>query len=348
MAIRPQSPNRLSRAEQLAARDAASREAFVREVDDALREDEVFTTFRRNAVPVGAAIVLGLAALAGGLWYNNHRQAVKEQHSEQLVLALDKLDGASPQGAFPQLAALAKESDDGTGTVARLLQAAIAARQGNAATATALYGQVIADSDAPKPFRDLATVRDVALRFDTMKPEDAVARLRPLAAPGNPWFGSAGELLAAAYLRQNRKDLAGPLLVAIARDKTLPDSLRARTRQLAGLLGFDAIDDIARPTAEEPAPQPGAPGPQPMSGPQPVPGQVPPGAQAQPPGPAQLQPRPAPPPQASKAELAARARAAASQPITVNLPGATGGSPAPAPKINLPAPAAPATPASQP
>jgi hypothetical protein len=245
---------------------------------------------------------------------------------------------------------LAKESDDGTGTVARLLQAAIAARQGNAATATALYGQVIADSNAPKPFRDLATVRDVALRFDTMKPEDAVARLRPLAAPGNPWFGSAGELLAAAYLRQNRKDLAGPLLVAIARDKTLPDSLRARTRQLAGLLGFDAIDDIARPTAEDPGPQsgPGAPAP----GAQPVPGQVSAGAQVQPPAPgqAQLQPRPAAPPQASKAELAARARAAASQPITVNLPGASGGgtAPAPAPRINLPAPAAPANPASQP
>lgn len=344
--MRPTRPQ--SRAEQLAARDAASQEAFVREVDDALREDEVFTAFRRHAVPVATALGLGLAALAGGLWWNGHRQAVKEQHSEQLVLALDKIEGAAPDAAFAQLATLAKQSDDGTGAAAKLLQAAIAARKGNMAAAAGLYGVVIADGSAPKPFRDLATVRDVALRFDAMKPDDVVARLRPLAAPGNAWFGSAGELLAAAYLKQNRKDLAGPLLVTIARDKTVPETLRARTRQLAGLLGFDSLDDIARPTAEEPGPAPAGPiAGAPAAGAPVVPGQVAPTAQQQ--------SAPVAPP-VSKAELAARAKAAASGPITVNLPGVAGGkaapvslpSPAPAPKVTLPASPAPAAPAGQP
>lgn len=333
--MRPTRPQ--SRAEQLAARDAASQEAFVREVDDALREDQVLGAFRRHAAPVGAALVLGLGALAGGLWYNGHRQAVKEQHSEQLVLALDKLEGASPDAAFAELATLAKATDSGAGTAARLLQAAIAGRKGNTAAAAALYGEVIANKDAPAPYRDLATIRDTALRFDTMKPEDAVARLRPLAAPGNPWFGSAGELLAAAYLKQSRKDLAGPLLVAIARDKTVPDSLRARTRQLAGLLGFDAIDDIARATAEDAGPPPGGAAPAqlaPAVQPQPQPAQTVPVAR----------------PSASKAEVAARARAAASGPITVTLPSAIGrgastAAPAPA-TTSAPAPAT--APASQP
>jgi hypothetical protein len=79
-----------------------------------------------------------------------------------------------------------------------------------------------------------------------------VARLKPLAEPGKPWFGSAGELLASAYLKQGRKDLAGPLLAAIAKDQTVPASLRARTRQLAGLLGVDAVGDPEQ--AASPAP----------------------------------------------------------------------------------------------
>ena len=83
-----------------------------------------------------------------------------------------------------------------------------------------------------------------------MKPEDVVVRLKPLAVPGNPWFGSAGELLGMAYLKQGHKDLAGPLFATIARDKDTPDSLRARIRQMAGLLGFDAIDDIAKPSQD--------------------------------------------------------------------------------------------------
>ena len=64
-----------------------------------------------------------------------------------------------------------------------------------------------------------------------------------LAVPGNAWFGSAGELVGAAYLRQNRADLAGPLFAAIAKDKDVPESIRSRTQQLAGLLGVDAVTD---------------------------------------------------------------------------------------------------------
>jgi len=70
-----------------------------------------------------------------------------------------------------------------------------------------------------------------------------VARLRPLAVPGNAWFGSAGELLGMAYLKQGHKDLAAALFGGIARDKTVPDSLRARASQIASLLGVDTVED---------------------------------------------------------------------------------------------------------
>jgi hypothetical protein len=83
-----------------------------------------------------------------------------------------------------------------------------------------------------------------------MKPDDVVKRLKPLAQPGKPFFGSAGELLGAAYLAQGRKDLAGPLFAAISKDKNAPASLRSRTRQLAGVLGVDAIDDVDKTLAE--------------------------------------------------------------------------------------------------
>ena len=73
-----------------------------------------------------------------------------------------------------------------------------------------------------------------------------IDRLKPLAVPGNPWFGSAGELVGMAYLKQNNTALAGPLFAAIARDKDAPETLRNRVRQLAGLLGVDAIDDTAK------------------------------------------------------------------------------------------------------
>ena len=103
---------------------------------------------------------------------------------------------------------------------------------------------------APQAYRDLATLREVAASFDSMDKAEVVKRLKPLAVPGNPWFGSAGELLAMAYLEQNRRDLAGPLLAQIAKDEDAPRSVRSRARQLAGTLGVDAIEDVDKALTE--------------------------------------------------------------------------------------------------
>ena len=81
-------------------------------------------------------------------------------------------------------------------------------------------------------------------RYDKMKPADVVARLKPLAVPGNPWFGPAGEIVAMAYLDQGKSAEAGALFGAIAKDKDTPETLKSRSRQMAGLLGVDAIDDV--------------------------------------------------------------------------------------------------------
>ena len=113
-----------------------------------------------------------------------------------------------------------------------------------------LYEGIANDENAPKPYRDLASIRATAIQFDKLQPQAVIDRLKPLATPGNPWFGSAGELVAMAYLKQGKKDLAGTLLAAIAKDEDVPETLRSRTRQLAGLLGYDAVVDVDKTLAE--------------------------------------------------------------------------------------------------
>jgi hypothetical protein len=60
-----------------------------------------------------------------------------------------------------------------------------------------------------------------------------------------------------AYLKQGKKDLAGPLFASIAKDKDAPKSLQARARQMAGVLGYDAVTDVDQVLADtrEPAAQ---------------------------------------------------------------------------------------------
>jgi hypothetical protein len=250
LALRPQRPQ--SRSEQLAEREAAQKDVLLREVDEALRQDEMLSAFRRYGRPAAAAIVLGLAGLAGYLWWDSSREEAAGQRGEQFTMALDRVEAGRLAAADRQLEPLAKESAQGMAAAAKLMRAGVALEQGR--PADALFAEVAADDGAPKPFRDLAKIREVAVKFDAMPPQQVVERLKPLAVPGNPWFGSAGELLGIAYLKQGKAELAGPLFASIARDQQTPESLRARARQMAGVLGVDAIDDVAKAGSGSAAP----------------------------------------------------------------------------------------------
>lgn len=204
------------------------------------------SAFQRWGKLLVVAVVVMLAGFAGYLYWQQHGHQAAAERGEQFTVALDDVEAGRLGDGAKKLTALAADSADGTKAAAQLMQAGIAIEQGKPADAVKLFDAVAADAGAPQPYRDLAAIRAVATNFDAMKPEDVVARLKPLAEPGKPWFASAGELVGLAYLKQGRNDLAGPLFAAISRDKEAPETLRARTRQMAGLLGVDAIDDVAR------------------------------------------------------------------------------------------------------
>ncbi|HEX7711714.1 MAG TPA: tetratricopeptide repeat protein [Sphingomonadaceae bacterium] len=261
--------NNLTAQEKRAERDARQQEALLREVDDAVREDQFAYAVQRYGKQAGALVALALLLFAAWLWWSNHRETRLERNSEELVKSLDQLDAGYFDTADKALAPLADGGAKGTSTVAKLTRAGIAAQQGKTDAAAKLYAEIADDGSTPGPYRDLATLRGVALSYDKLKPEEVVKRLKPLAQPGKPYFGSAGELLGAAYLDQGRKDLAGPLFASISRDKNVPQSLRSRARQMAGMLGVDAVDDVDKTLAEirtQDAAQPAAQ-PQPQSAP---------------------------------------------------------------------------------
>lgn len=216
----------------------------MREVDEAVRTDEVTGALRKYGWQVGAVAVLGLLAFAGYLYWDARNEAALERQSEQLIQALDELEAGNLPQADEELAAIDGEVSPAAKASANMMRAAIALQQGRLDDALAFYEQIVADENVAQPTRDAALLRLVTANYDNMEPQAVIDRLGPLAVAGNAWFGSAGELVAHAYLDQNKPDMAGPLLVAISQDEDVPESLRARSLLLAGRYGFDAIDDV--------------------------------------------------------------------------------------------------------
>ena len=219
-------------------------EILMREIDEAVRQDDAKQFFEKYGVPLGAAVAVLLVGMLGFWWWDSTNEAKLEAQSETIISALDSVDANDFAGAEEKVAGLIENGSDGARTMARFVQAASALEQGERDRAIEVYAAIAADSEAPQPLRDLATLREVSTNFDAMEPTDVIARLSSMAVPGHAFFGSAGELTAIAHLEAGDRQKAGALFGEIAKDEDTPETLRSRARQMAGLLGVDAIVDV--------------------------------------------------------------------------------------------------------
>ena len=235
------------------AQPPATSDAFLREVDEELRRDQIAAAARRWGLIGIAVVVAALLAFAGWLYWNHRSAEQAGVEGEQLQTAYDQLAAGQAADADAALTQLAGSDRTGYRALAMLAQADALQQKNDAKGAAAKFAAVAADTSIGQPFRDLATIRQTMIEYDALTPQATVERLRPLAAPGNAWFGTAGELTALAYLRQGRRDLAGRLFGQIARTEDVPQSIRQRAVQMASLMGVDAAP-AAPPSGVTPQP----------------------------------------------------------------------------------------------
>jgi hypothetical protein len=220
---------------------AGSDEAFLREVDDAVRASDLSNFWTRYGRWLLALVVAGLLAFGGWIFYQQQQQAAADKQSEEFVDAMDKLRVGQDNEARAKLATLAKADQSGYRAMAQMVEANLLGEDGKTKEAIAIYAKVAGDSGLPQTFRDLALIRQTSAEFDTLAPQAVVDRLKTLSTPGHAWFGSAGELTALAYLKMGKENLAGPIFAQIAKQEGAPQTLRSRAQQMAGALGIDTV-----------------------------------------------------------------------------------------------------------
>ena len=222
-------------------------ESFLREVDENLRRDQMRDFGKKYGGWVVAAVVLFLAVSGGIIYWQQYKVQRSERQVEQLAQIYKDIGAGDTSSTPGKLDDLSKSGSKGVRATALFARAAVAIQANDQKTAVAKYAEIANDSGLPQPYRDIAVLRQTALEFDSLKPEQVIARLQPLTKPGNPWFGSAGEMTAMALMKQGRNPEAAQLFAAIAKDKTVPDTIRSRSVQIAGTLGVDASSAIAAP-----------------------------------------------------------------------------------------------------
>ena len=243
MAIGPRNSGNMTAEDKRKKKSDAEQDVFMREVDEALRGDQLQDFWLRYGRWVLGVVAVALLAFAAYLFYKHEQTQAAGVAGEQYMTAIDALNAQNLDGAKKALDPSLEADQPGYRAAAQMLNAGIAAGQNDPEKAADEYAKVVADDSLPQAYRDAALIRQTAAQYDSLKPETVIARLKPLAVPENAWFGSAGEMVAIAHIRMDKPKLAGALFAQISKDEGVPQTIRDRTRQMAGLYGVDAVEE---------------------------------------------------------------------------------------------------------
>ncbi|MDF7774621.1 tetratricopeptide repeat protein [Sphingomonas sp. AOB5] len=219
----------------------STNDAFVREVDEEYRREQLLSLWRKWGR--SGLIVLGvaLAALAAYLYFNSRTDQQAGKQGEQFSALLEEVKTGQAAKAGPELRKLATDGRPGYRVMALFTEADLLLAKGDLKGAASRYASVANDSSVAQPFRDLALIQQTRAEFDSINPQVVMDRLKGLATPDSPWLGTAGETIAAAYIKQGKRAEAGKMFATIAQSKGyVPDNMRQRALEMAGAYGVDA------------------------------------------------------------------------------------------------------------
>lgn len=212
---------------------------FEREVDENYRRDRIADFGKAYGKWIALAVIVLLAIVGAVIFWKSEQKRAAGEQSEELAKVMADLASGKTDGIDTRLAGIAKDGEGVTRATALMTEAAVATGAGDRAKAAAIFGTIAGDDSLPAAYRDLATVRKAMIEFDTAEPADIIATLQPLAKPGEDYFGSAGELTAAALLKMGREEEAGQLFARIAAEPDVPQSIKSRAAQMASSLGVE-------------------------------------------------------------------------------------------------------------
>ncbi|MGQ0663187.1 MAG: tetratricopeptide repeat protein [Pseudomonadota bacterium] len=207
------------------------------EVDEDLRRERALKLWKQygNYVIGGAlAVVVGTGAYVAWRDYERKRMAAE---GERFVAAADLAAAGDTERALAAFAHIARQGAAGYATLARLREAGLKARHGDAAGGLAIYLSIAADERAGAEFRDAATMLAALSAADGAGGPELERRLAALSASTSPWRHTALEIAAVVAAKNGDGAKARELYAKIADDPAAPLGLRARAAEMIQALG---------------------------------------------------------------------------------------------------------------
>lgn len=213
-------------------------DSFIDEVTEEVQRDKLYAFFRKYGwIPVVLVIAI-VAGAAYNEWSKSKARQIAQANGDAIAAALTS--GAEDAAARAQALANAAV-EGGARIVADMLRAGELHAAGDAAGAIAALAPYTVDATLDAIYRDLAVLKTAMIGSAVIAPEDRIAQLAGIAAPGAPYRLLAEEQIATAQIEMGDIDVAISGLRAIAQDVEATEALRRRALQMIVALGADPV-----------------------------------------------------------------------------------------------------------
>ena len=216
----------------------SEQDSFINEVSEEVRKDRLYAMFKRYG-PIAAGVIV---LIVGGAAWNEYRKAQAEtaaQNAGDAILAAFEGDASERAAALAEISA---GDNAARGAILALMQSEAALANDDRGEAIAVLEALAANTAAPGPYRDLATLKSVILGTGTTDPDDRIARLNALALGGGSFRLMASEQIALAEIEKGNDEAALTRLREITADAETSQDLRRRASQLIVALGGSLTD----------------------------------------------------------------------------------------------------------
>lgn len=211
-------------------------EMLAKEVDAELKNDQIKAFWKKYRF-----LIIGLAVAAVAIavlfelyqsWWMKTRLSESDQFEASAVLSYQ----GQYDPALKELSVLSENAKTDYRYLADLKQAAILIQQKKNDAAFEILTQLTSDAKAPEEFKSVARLSLAGHQIDSKTPEEVQALLQPLLNESNPFYGSAAELMAVTYLKQNNQEGAKNILNQALQSTLVPLNVKQRLSELLSVI----------------------------------------------------------------------------------------------------------------
>jgi hypothetical protein len=240
-------------------RGSANTDEFIREVDEAVRQEQWQKLWQQYGSYLVAAVLAVVIGTAAGMAWRNWQHSERLDEARRYAAAQQMLSEEQWAEAGDAFEALAEDVSSGYRVLARLRAAEARAAAGDPGAAAAILEQLAANDEAEPPYRALGELLAAQRAFAGADPGTLAAELEPLIGANDPWRHSALELRALAQMRSGDTVAARQTLNQLLDDPLTPPDLGRRAAELLAFLGGPPAAAAAEePPAAQPAAAPSA------------------------------------------------------------------------------------------